>query len=232
METRPFASLTASLLARKGAARPAMRRPLSSSLPVPTLPLSVQEDLGWNDMGEDHDDPGPVAVLSPVDDAAPFVEAESAARAAPHEQQARLAEALSAARPANKDSAAKDAPAGKARIAITPLPVRTAKKASQAKAVAKTPTAKAGEATVGALQPRQTRAAFTLRLDPDRHLRLRLACALSGQSAQQIVTQALDDFLAAQPDLDAFAKQLASGTLSKAEPRGRAKGPKRPVKDS
>ena len=231
METRPFASLTASLLARKGAARPAMRRPLSSSLPVPTLPLSVQEDLGWNDMGEDHDDLGPVAVPSPVDDAVPLV-TESAARAAPHEQQARLAEALSAVRPASEDSAAKDVPVGKARITITPLPVRTAKQASQARAVAKIPPVKAGKATIGALQPRQTKAAFTLRLDPDRHLRLRLACALSGHSAQQIVTQALDDFLAAQPDLDAFAKQLASGTLSKAEPKGRAKGRKRSVKDS
>lgn len=36
------------------------------------------------------------------------------------------------------------------------------------------------------------KAAFTLRLDPDRHLRLRLLSALSHKSAQQIVTAALD----------------------------------------
>ena len=37
------------------------------------------------------------------------------------------------------------------------------------------------------------KAAFTLRLDGDRHLRLRLANAVTGRSAQQIVTAALDD---------------------------------------
>src|SRR5690606_16373260 len=36
------------------------------------------------------------------------------------------------------------------------------------------------------------KAAFTLRLDPERHLKLRLACAVTGRSAQLIVTDALD----------------------------------------
>ena len=40
------------------------------------------------------------------------------------------------------------------------------------------------------------KAAFTLRLDPERHLKLRLACAVDGRSAQQIVTDALDQLLA------------------------------------
>lgn len=39
------------------------------------------------------------------------------------------------------------------------------------------------------------RAAFTLRLDPERHLRLRLACAYSRTSAQAVVTAALDAYL-------------------------------------
>ena len=51
------------------------------------------------------------------------------------------------------------------------------------------------------------KAAFTLRLDPDRHLRLRLACALDGRSAQMIVTEAVDAFLAAMPELDAMAEK-------------------------
>lgn len=42
------------------------------------------------------------------------------------------------------------------------------------------------------------RAAFTLRLDPERHLRLRLLSALSHKSAQQIVTAALDAVLDTQ----------------------------------
>ncbi|MBV9842054.1 MAG: hypothetical protein JOY99_11115 [Sphingomonadaceae bacterium] len=41
------------------------------------------------------------------------------------------------------------------------------------------------------------KAAFTLRLDAQRHARLRDACAASQRSAQQLVTQALDHFLAA-----------------------------------
>ena len=52
------------------------------------------------------------------------------------------------------------------------------------------------------------RAAFTLRLDKERHLRLRLACAISNQSAQNMVTEALDEFLANMPELDAVAKNL------------------------
>jgi hypothetical protein len=50
--------------------------------------------------------------------------------------------------------------------------------------------------------------AFTLRLDAERHLRLRLACAVTGRSAQQIVTGALDEFLASLPELSAMAEQV------------------------
>jgi hypothetical protein len=50
--------------------------------------------------------------------------------------------------------------------------------------------------------------AFTLRLDADRHLKLRLACAITGRSAQQIVTQALDDLLNDLPDIDRLTQQL------------------------
>lgn len=53
------------------------------------------------------------------------------------------------------------------------------------------------------------KAAFTLRLDPVRHLRLRLACALKHQSAQRVVTEALDTFLAG-PELDHLAAEAAT----------------------
>lgn len=64
-------------------------------------------------------------------------------------------------------------------------------------------------------RPRKTRAepgtkdkaAFTLRLDPERHLKLRLASAVNGRSAQLIVTKALDELLAAMPELDAMAEK-------------------------
>lgn len=135
-EARPFASLSSSLLARKGGARPAMR-PQAIQLGSPHHdPL---EDLGWNDMGED----APVAPVS--------VEASPVA--------AQRAEIIRNFAPV----AAAPAPF------IEPI----------------------GEKAVRA----KSKAAFTLRLDPERHLQLRLHCALAHRSAQQIVTQALDEFL-------------------------------------
>jgi hypothetical protein len=50
------------------------------------------------------------------------------------------------------------------------------------------------------------KAAFTLRLDPSRHLKLRLAAAVNGRSAQQIVTDALDSLLQHMPELEAMAE--------------------------
>ncbi|NCU12445.1 MAG: hypothetical protein GXC70_09895 [Sphingomonadaceae bacterium] len=53
------------------------------------------------------------------------------------------------------------------------------------------------------------RAAFTLRVDADRHLKLRLACAIKGRSAQSLVTEALDRLLAEVPDVAELAAQVA-----------------------
>ena len=53
------------------------------------------------------------------------------------------------------------------------------------------------------------RAAFTLRLDAERHLKLRLACTITGRSAQSLVTDALDRLLAEIPDAAEFASKLA-----------------------
>lgn len=52
------------------------------------------------------------------------------------------------------------------------------------------------------------RAAFTLRLDQERHLKLRLACTVRGRSAQQLVTDALDILLAQMPEIDNLAAQV------------------------
>lgn len=59
-----------------------------------------------------------------------------------------------------------------------------------------------------AAQTRTRKAAFTLRLDGDRHVRLRLASAVTRQSSQQLVTQALDAFLINLPEVDALVAQL------------------------
>ena len=52
------------------------------------------------------------------------------------------------------------------------------------------------------------RAAFTLRLDQERHLMLRLACTVRGSSAQQLVTDALDGLLAEMPEIAMLAAQV------------------------
>lgn len=55
---------------------------------------------------------------------------------------------------------------------------------------------------------RGKRAAFTLRLDSERHLKLRLACTLNNRSAQQLVTEALDRLIADMPDVASLAAQV------------------------
>ncbi len=150
VQPKPLASLSSSLLARKGAARPAMR-PQDLSLP-PVAETS--EDLGWNDMGSAPD----VAAMPPV-----LVERE--ALKVGLETQA---------------------------VAVKPVSLATAARIGRESA-AKTKRAKA---------------AFTLRLDGDRHLRLRLASAVTHLSSQQLVTQALDAFLQSLPEVDALVAQL------------------------
>jgi hypothetical protein len=54
------------------------------------------------------------------------------------------------------------------------------------------------------------RAAFTLRVDAERHLKLRLACTIKGRSAQALVTEALDRLLNETPDAAEFASKLAN----------------------
>ncbi|MBH5323426.1 hypothetical protein [Aurantiacibacter sediminis] len=59
------------------------------------------------------------------------------------------------------------------------------------------------------------RAAFTLRLDAERHLKLKLASTMQNKSAQTLVTEALDRFLSEFIELDAIAAQV-HGKTSKA----------------
>lgn len=218
MDAKPFASLTAGLLARKGAARPAMRRPSLASGVNPMLPVSVQEDLGWNDMGEDapeHRAASSVASPPPLTMAAAL--------------SARLAELPPRAPAIVTPPAPETAPAVAAvaeealpPVAVAPLvrapasvpapsPAPRAKKVAPPRAAALSPAGtpaggksaanKAASAKGAKAAPRSGRTAFTLRLDPDRHLRLRLACALSRRSAQRLVTEALDVFLDSHPEL-------------------------------
>lgn len=242
-EPKAFASLSSGLLARKGAARPAMRPQGFGQIGSNGL-----EDLGWNDMGFEapkpsdgepdaqHDGfgaeitPHPVRnplsgltpIGSPVHDQQDEIEArftaddEDEAVDEDYDDTAELCEdaeakiaALSADQPevfeAPVDAVA-EIPveaAAVVRLPVEPAPVvdqpvhaRAPRRATRARAA---PGSKA-------------KAAFTLRLDRERHLKLRLACAIDGRSAQQIVTDALDALLNSMPELDSVAEQTRKST--------------------
>jgi hypothetical protein len=185
-EPKPLASLTAGLLARKGAARPAMRpqllpqdsqpgRVLSADLPPPTPAEEAWHDLGWNDMGLAEPGPGEAAAAADI-----------AADAAPAKPAAVIP--ITPATAVIADPA--EPPVRRQQAAITRTVARDARRSALAEG---------------------RRAAFTLRLDAERHLRLRLACTLGNQSAQQVVTEALDRLLGDLPELDGLAAQVARG---------------------
>ena len=200
-EPKAFASLSSGLLARKGAARPAMR-PQGFGQGGASL-----EDLGWNDMGFEP----PKPALAPVRDDAHDAfgnEIDGDAHRTPalgltpiaspvHDQQAEIADRF-AADAANIDDEEIDETAEIFEPAVPEVPT------VPVVTVAPVP-APRRETRSRSAPGSKAKAAFTLRLDPDRHLKLRLACAVNGRSAQLLVTDALDALLAGMPELDAMA---------------------------
>lgn len=163
--SKPTASLSSGLLARKGQARPAMR---PQGFHGTSMSL---EDLGWNDMGEDS---AAVVPIAPVAAAPVEVPAPAPAKPPVLVEREELEEA----------------------IAPAPLPEPTPVSVAVAKRITKEVRAKTGKA------------AFTLRLDPSRHLRLRLASATRHRSAQALMIDALDALLATLPEVESLATQL------------------------
>lgn len=178
MADEKFASLSSNLLARKGAAKPAMRR---QGYINPHG--DVADDLGWNDMGFDPHEPFGIG-----EDALSGHDASEFDPPPVREQLNGLAKRVAAQ--SEDDHEEPEAEAAEP-AEVTPLPVvprpRPVETVRKAKVLAR------------------DKAAFTLRLDPDRHLKLRLASAVSNCSAQQLVTEALDEFLSKMPDLDGMA---------------------------
>ena len=246
-EPKAFASLSSGLLARKGAARPAMRPQGFGQVG------SGLEDLGWNDMGFEAPKPALTSVRDAEHDAFGEQLSEPALRnplaaltpaglspiASPvHDQQAEIADRFADYTEESSDDEYLDETAElydpeaeaagsveeeaegnelvldslvlatkPARAVIMPVaPVFVAP-------VAAPPVVAPVDvhvAPVHAPRPRaakgsKPKAAFTLRLDAERHLKLRLACAVTGRSAQQLVTEALDQLLGAMPELGSMA---------------------------
>ena len=197
-EPKPLASLSAGLLARKGGARPAMRRqPLGSGPASMTGP--GHDDLGWNDMGYDVD-PARTTEAARMVDLKPLLAGSVLAHDADAER-------------AVEDSMGEHvfAPEPEPEPASVPEVVRQQESlldrvAAVAREIERAPAPKA-KAKAKALRARD-KAAFTLRLDAERHLRLRLASAVTNRSAQVILTALLDDYLASLPEIDAMASRL------------------------
>lgn len=203
---KPTASLSSNLLARKGQARPAMRPQGFVGL----SPATTHDDLGWNDMGEDAHRPAPmpapVQVQQPVPKPVVLRQRE--------ELDQQIAETLpepdtiSEPLGEQKSPLAVRQPKAEAKPAVVAEPVSTPAPA-RAKPISKGAVARAASEAVA----KKGKAAFTLRLDHDRHLRLRLASALTNRSAQLLVTEALDAFLDSLTEVDALARQVESKDL-------------------
>ena len=197
------------------------------------------EDLGWNDMGfeppkaaetardEDHDAFGEDVVEHPRAHPTGLTPVGSPV----HDQQAEIIERL--ADSDESDEADEDVidntaelyePEADAEEAPASAPVRAPSPVHAPSPLSVKPMSvkPAVAAVVPVPAPRRaprarsapgskSKAAFTLRLDPDRHIKLRLACALDGRSAQQLVTDALDHLLERMPDLDGLAQKAKRG---------------------
>ncbi|MBP6435414.1 MAG: hypothetical protein KA292_12190 [Sphingorhabdus sp.] len=94
-EPKPIASLSSGLLARKGAARPAMRRQLIGNTNGEIAAASMQDDCGWNDMGYDVN-PDPSTPMDYEHDAGfnPLANAVPEVKPEVKQQQDRIAEQL------------------------------------------------------------------------------------------------------------------------------------------
>ncbi|XHS00483.1 hypothetical protein ACFB49_20810 [Sphingomonas sp. DBB INV C78] len=157
-----------------------------------------QDDLGWNDMGsyEDHDadniataNIAPASYLTPLGASEAETPAETPLPAVLRQQQ-EIEQEFSV------ESVAEAAPA----VVATPAKPKARRKAAAPKVRQQV-----------AAQPARSKAAFTLRLDAERHLRLRLACAMGHRSAQRLLINALDAYLDDIPGLDALASSLPNG---------------------
>ena len=210
-EAKPIASLSSGLLARKGAARPAMR-PQGFGQSANGL-----DDLGWNDMGfeppkaaeaprdDTHDAFGDDVIEHPRSHPTGLTPLDSPV----HQQQAEIVDRLNVADDEDFDEAPEVVEAQLEETETpepAPMPAPAPARAPVAVVAASAPPPARRRVPRARSAPgSKAKAAFTLRLDPDRHLKLRLACAVDGRSAQQIVTDALDQLLDCMPEIDSLA---------------------------
>ena len=216
-DLKPVASLGATLLARKGGAKPAMRPQVAatgaSGAQAAQKIAADLEDLGWNDMGEDDAPADRTAEVLQLTPAPHNPEAEARTdngspkalvRSMHEELAARLAEQgesdylVKKSKPQAKTEAPAKATVAEPRVEAAPAAERP--EAAPAEA--------AKREIANDTSDDSRRAAFTLRLDAKRHLKLRLASTIRNRSAQQLVTEALDRFLKDIPEIELLARNI------------------------
>lgn len=215
-EPKPLASLSAGLLARKGGARPAMRRQPLGSGPAPMGGMGY-DDLGWNDMGYDvdpdqsDDAPDRMVDLKPLLTGSVLAHNAEAEHAVDESEGHDLV-AGSLDPDAGANGFAADAPEMPSVPEVPEVVRQQESLIERVAAVARKVEARPEPAAKKEKAPRALRArekaAFTLRLDAERHLRLRLASAVTNRSSQVILTDLLDEYLASLPEIDAMASRL------------------------
>lgn len=235
MSDSGYASLGPTLLARKGGAKPAMRPQLpvaGDAAEIAAVAEEQLEDLGWNDMGDDGNDYSDAAAahdsstVVPIDPATPFDAEAVAASPIVRRQQRRLEERLladavmtgpedSETDYADETDADWDEDYSEHAAAYAPLHsdepdfgVAPEPEHSVVLAVRNKPQGKPQDKPQARPATSGRRAAFTLRLDPERHLKLRLAATMRGVSAQALVTDALDAMLAEFEELNTIAARM------------------------
>ncbi len=231
-EAKPFASLSSGLLARKGGAKPAMRRPNIQVTPNHGSE-NGQDDLGWNDMGYDVDPD--ISNEAPAEKPLfnPLAKAVETPKPEVKQQQERIAAQLQA-KPNEEDSDSSPASlhnidnkpvalhptvnnqsvaddSGDTQSDISPTSLNNVnKQISKPAANLHKPAVK--KSNIKKTVTKKSKAAFTLRLDPERHLKLRLACAINNISAQKFVTEALDQKLNEMEEINQLSGQIAEKT--------------------
>lgn len=210
-DPKPLASLSPTLLARKGAAKPAMRRQVH--YPDSLARMTSEDDLGWNDMGDE--EAAASSAVEPVDDQ--FHDAGG--EVVPIKAQVELpADPIKPMVIHHQEEIARQviAPAPVHVPVHLPVPASAEEPGQDfapEPALAAVP--KLADLAYEPGRPRRSalengrRAAFTLRMDAERHLKLRLACTIRNRSAQQLVTEALDKLIDELPDLATLAAQVA-----------------------
>ncbi|SRR5690606_3183092 len=243
-EPKSFASLGPTLLARKGAAKPAMRsQHWSQGAATAAQAAETLEDLGWNDMGDEPEVEHSATVLSLTpaqpsneDDIDEDEEIETQPLIAGNDiDEVHAVEQVDEEEDEDEDVNAShylpddydaddfddendedygdEADAALAQwVARKPEVRRQQEELADAvgatEETAPTPRKRRSSRERGSALDKGQRAAFTLRLDAERHLKLRLACTIRNRSAQQLVTEALDRFLGQIQEVEALAAQL------------------------